>query len=153
MNILGASEINANIYCNCVHLYWEGCVISSLYLQLMKRSVHQKLIKWTNRYAKAYFLKNRFFRWSCFFINFAGVADQNPDPYYQKALIWIRIYQRMWSGSSAKITLNFTLNNCWCCFSRTDPGFYFCGSDPDLIKLHPDPQHCFVRCKEDEYIA
>ena len=31
--ILGASEITANLYCNCVHLYWEGCVICSLYLR------------------------------------------------------------------------------------------------------------------------
>ena len=25
--ILGASEITAKVYCNCVHLYWGGCVI------------------------------------------------------------------------------------------------------------------------------
>ena len=25
--VLGALEINANLYCNFVHLYWEGCVI------------------------------------------------------------------------------------------------------------------------------
>ena len=24
--IMGASEITANLYCNCVHLFWEGCV-------------------------------------------------------------------------------------------------------------------------------
>ena len=30
--LLGASEITANLYCNCVHLYWEGCVICSLYI-------------------------------------------------------------------------------------------------------------------------
>ena len=32
-NTLGASENTANIYCNCVHLYWEGCVICSIYLR------------------------------------------------------------------------------------------------------------------------
>ena len=26
MYILGASEFTANLYCNCVHLYWEGWV-------------------------------------------------------------------------------------------------------------------------------
>ena len=31
--VLGASEITANLYCNCVHLYWEGCVICSIYLR------------------------------------------------------------------------------------------------------------------------
>ena len=31
--ILCASEINANIYCNCVQLYWEGYVICIIYLQ------------------------------------------------------------------------------------------------------------------------
>ena len=37
---LGASEVIANLYCNCVHLHWEGCVICSLYLrQHMKRSI------------------------------------------------------------------------------------------------------------------
>ena len=33
VNILGASEITANLYCNCVHLYWEGCVICSIDLR------------------------------------------------------------------------------------------------------------------------
>ena len=34
----------ANPDCNCVHLYWEGCVICSIYLrQLMKRSVYPLL--------------------------------------------------------------------------------------------------------------
>ena len=28
--VLGASEITANLYCNCVDLYWEGCVICSI---------------------------------------------------------------------------------------------------------------------------
>ena len=28
-NILDVSEITANLYCNCVHLYWEGCEICS----------------------------------------------------------------------------------------------------------------------------
>ena len=38
--ILGVSEITTNLYCNCVHMYWEGCVICSIYLRsLMKRSV------------------------------------------------------------------------------------------------------------------
>ena len=31
--IQGASEITANLYGNCVHLYWEGCVIFSIYLR------------------------------------------------------------------------------------------------------------------------
>ena len=40
IGLLGASEITANPYCNCVYLYWEGCVISSTYLRLyMERSV------------------------------------------------------------------------------------------------------------------
>ena len=30
---LGASEITVNLYCNCVHLYWEDCVIYSIYLR------------------------------------------------------------------------------------------------------------------------
>ena len=30
---LGASEVTANLYCNCVHLYWEGCVIYSIDLR------------------------------------------------------------------------------------------------------------------------
>ena len=28
---LGASEITTYLYCNCIHLYWEGCVICSIY--------------------------------------------------------------------------------------------------------------------------
>ena len=31
--ILGASEITANLYCNYEYLYWEGCVICSIYLR------------------------------------------------------------------------------------------------------------------------
>ena len=31
--VLGASEITANLYCNCVYLYREGCVIFSIYLR------------------------------------------------------------------------------------------------------------------------
>ena len=31
--VLGASEITANLYCYCVHLYLEVCVICSLYLR------------------------------------------------------------------------------------------------------------------------
>ena len=31
--ILGASEITANLYCNCVYLYWKGCMICSIYLR------------------------------------------------------------------------------------------------------------------------
>ena len=31
--ILGASEVTANLYCNFVYLYWEGCVICSIYLR------------------------------------------------------------------------------------------------------------------------
>ena len=39
--ILGASEITENLYCNYVDLYWEGCVICSIYLRLyMKRLVY-----------------------------------------------------------------------------------------------------------------
>ena len=30
---LGAPDITANLYCNCVYLYWEGCVICSIYLR------------------------------------------------------------------------------------------------------------------------
>ena len=38
-NILGASKITANLYRNCVYLYWEGCVFCSIYLRLyMERS-------------------------------------------------------------------------------------------------------------------
>ena len=33
--ILGASEITANLYCNSVHLHWEGCVICSIDLKHM----------------------------------------------------------------------------------------------------------------------
>ena len=33
ITLLGASEITANLYWNCVHLYWEGCVICSMYLR------------------------------------------------------------------------------------------------------------------------
>ena len=32
-HILGVSEVTANLYCNCVHLYWEGCVIFSIFLR------------------------------------------------------------------------------------------------------------------------
>ena len=32
-NIMGAIEITANLYCNCLFLYWEGCVICSIYLR------------------------------------------------------------------------------------------------------------------------
>ena len=32
-NVLGASEITANLYCNFEYLYWEGCVICSIYLR------------------------------------------------------------------------------------------------------------------------
>ena len=31
--ILGAPEITANLYCNFVHLYWEGYVICCIYLR------------------------------------------------------------------------------------------------------------------------
>ena len=31
--ILGAPEITANLYCNFVYLYWEGCVICSIFLR------------------------------------------------------------------------------------------------------------------------
>ena len=34
--ILGASEITANLHCNCVDLYWEGCVICSIILVLCR---------------------------------------------------------------------------------------------------------------------
>ena len=30
---MGASEITANPYCNCVYLYWEGCAICSIHLR------------------------------------------------------------------------------------------------------------------------
>ena len=32
-HVLGASEITANLYCNCVDLYWESCVICSKHLR------------------------------------------------------------------------------------------------------------------------
>jgi len=32
-DILGASDITANLYCYCVYLYWEGSVIFSIYLR------------------------------------------------------------------------------------------------------------------------
>ena len=31
--ILGDLEVTANLYCNFVYLYWEGCVICSIYLR------------------------------------------------------------------------------------------------------------------------
>ena len=31
--VLGAPEITAKLYCYCEHLYWEGCVICSIYLR------------------------------------------------------------------------------------------------------------------------
>ena len=31
--ILGDPEITANLYCNFAYLYWEGCVICSIYLR------------------------------------------------------------------------------------------------------------------------
>ena len=31
-HLFGASKITANIDCNCVHLYWQGCVICSIYI-------------------------------------------------------------------------------------------------------------------------
>ena len=31
--VMVASEITENVYCNCVHIYWEGCVICSIYLR------------------------------------------------------------------------------------------------------------------------
>ena len=33
LKVQGASEITANLYCNCEYLYWEGCVICSVYLR------------------------------------------------------------------------------------------------------------------------
>ena len=30
--ILGDPGVTANLYCNVVNLYWEGCVICSIYL-------------------------------------------------------------------------------------------------------------------------
>ena len=30
--VLGDPEITANLYCNFAYLYWEGCVICSIYL-------------------------------------------------------------------------------------------------------------------------
>ena len=30
---IDAPEITANLYCNCVYLLWEGCVICSIYLR------------------------------------------------------------------------------------------------------------------------
>ena len=30
IKLQGASEITANLYCYCVHLYWEGGVICSI---------------------------------------------------------------------------------------------------------------------------
>ena len=31
-NVLGASEITANLYCNCGYLYWEGWGIIAVYI-------------------------------------------------------------------------------------------------------------------------
>ena len=31
--LLGALEVTANLYCNFVTLYWEGCVICRIYLR------------------------------------------------------------------------------------------------------------------------
>ena len=40
--VLDVSEVNANLYCNFAHLYWEGCVICSIYLRyLMGHPVEQ----------------------------------------------------------------------------------------------------------------
>ena len=33
IHVLGLSEITENLYCNCVHLYWEGWMICSIYLR------------------------------------------------------------------------------------------------------------------------
>ena len=32
-NILDDPEVTANLYCNFAYLYWEGCVIRSIYLR------------------------------------------------------------------------------------------------------------------------
>ena len=32
VDILGAPEITANLYCNLAYLYWEGCLICSIYI-------------------------------------------------------------------------------------------------------------------------
>ena len=32
VNILGDPEVTANLYCNFAYLYWESCVICSIYL-------------------------------------------------------------------------------------------------------------------------
>ena len=31
--VLGDLEVTANLYCNFAYLYWEGCVICSIYLR------------------------------------------------------------------------------------------------------------------------
>ena len=31
--VLGDPEVTANLYCNFAYLYWEGCVICSIYLR------------------------------------------------------------------------------------------------------------------------
>ena len=31
--LLGGPEITANLYYNCTYLYWEGCMICSIYLR------------------------------------------------------------------------------------------------------------------------
>ena len=31
--VLGDQEVTANLYCNFAYLYWEGCVICSIYLR------------------------------------------------------------------------------------------------------------------------
>ena len=33
MMVLGDPEVTASLYCNFAYLYWEGCVICSLYLR------------------------------------------------------------------------------------------------------------------------
>ena len=40
--ILGASEITADLYCNFVYLYWDDCVIGSIYLRYIPCLIHNK---------------------------------------------------------------------------------------------------------------
>ena len=33
IDVLSGPEVTANLYCNFAYLYWEGCVICSIYLR------------------------------------------------------------------------------------------------------------------------
>ena len=43
MLVLGASEITGNLCCNCIHLYWKGCVV----FQYIFAVIYETLCKFT----------------------------------------------------------------------------------------------------------